>query len=709
MKRMIFLSKLALASVVIVSACSKTETEKMNVPVSNLETIEFVISADDVKATINEGKCLWEANDEIKVVYMDDTNTQKSVTAVVQTAGASASISASVDIVDYYYAVYPASISAVLDTEGNITIDIPDATDGTLKNAMICVAKTSREDASFTFQHAVSLLSFEINRDDVKSVDIVTKEDCKLSGNVQCSFTDGSFVTGSAERNTHTVSISGAGRFYAPIPEGVSVSAMALKMRTSDANESIPAVNVVPAVTLTFGRNALKNLGQIDNRVITDYYFSTDGSGDGKTSAAPASFAVFKSMLANDLYHNFIVDGATLHFLAGTYTFDSIVSLAPKCVTTIALEGDSSSSTIFSGNSSNNFFSVNTDAVLSIKNLTLKSGKSATNGGAMTLNGGKLIAENCEISSNTAASGGAIYATGLSDLYFKNCKFFSNTSTGTANAPSVIMLWGNAFAKFNSCVFGSNTASNRAVINSQQNSLVFLNACAFNNNKNSAASTYASAIHAAGAGFAINNSTFYQNNGKGTDSKPLTNCECINATANMVITNTTFYEYFQANRGVIAATAAKKGVLFNDIILNNYSGTVLYFSSANYTFTSKGHNIYRSITDYRTGDYKVGLPTATGDISGVAANILSGASWDSTNRVYTWNGSLTTGTLTMATPSEFETAVKSMTEVVNNSIVGTSTQLGTAFWNWLVSISATTNDQLGNERGLQWWPGSYQQ
>jgi len=696
MKNFNFLSKLALASVIFVPSCSKTSTDTVKSNESDLETIEFTIAADDVKATVNAGKCSWEAGDQIKVIYLDNTSAQQSVTATVQTAGASASIYATVGTADYYYAVYPASIEASLDASGKVTIAVPDTTDGTLKNAMICVAKTSRQDASFTFQHAVSLLSFEIERTDIISADIVTKEGGKLSGNIECTFDGGSIVTGAAVKSTHTVSISGAGKYYMPVPEGLSTSAIAIRMKT--ATDIIPAVNVEPTSAISFGRNALKHLGRIDNRVVTDYYFTT----------SDFNFDTFKSMLTNDLYHNYIVSGATLHFAAGTYIFSSVIELAPVILTTYTIEGVGTT-TIFSGDSKTSLFKIKSNAELDIKNATMKSAKSTSNGGALYAENGKIVAINCELNSNSANSGGVIYATGTSDLNFTNCKFFSNSSSATSNAPSVAMLWGNAFAKFNGCVFGSNTASNRAVINSQGSSLVFLNACAFNNNKNSAASTYASVIHAAGAGFAINNSTFYQNNGKGTDNKPLNTCACLTASTNMVIANTTFYEYFQASLGVIYADNSKKGVLFNDIILNNYSGTVLYFSSKNYTFTSKGHNIYRSITDSRTGDYNIGLPAATGDISDVAATVLSVASWDSTNRVYKWNGNLSSGTLTKATPSEFETAVKSMTENTNNSVAGTSTKLGTAFWNWLVSISATTKDQLGTERGSALWPGSYQQ
>jgi len=693
MKKINFLFKLALASIIFVPSCSKTDTDTVKSCESDLETIEFTIDADDVKATVSSGKCSWETGDQIKVIYLDNTNAQKNVTATVQTAGSSASIYATVGTADYYYAVYPASIEASLDASGKVTITVPETTDGTLKNAMICIAKTSRQDASFTFQHAVSLLSFEIERTDIVSADLVTKEGSKLSGAIECTFESGTLVTGAAESSTHTITVSGAGKYYVPVPEGVSTSAIAIRMKT--ATDIIPAVNVVPSSTITFGRNALKHLGRIDNRVITDYHFTT------------SDFDTFKSMLANDLYHNYIVGGATIHFASGTYTFSSVIELAPVIATKYIIEG-AGSETIFSGNSTTSLFKVKANAELDIKDLTMKSAKSTGNGGALFAENGIIVALNCELSSNSANTGGAIYATGTSDVNFTNCKFFSNSSTAASNAPSVAMFWGNAFAKFNGCVFGSNTASNRAVINSQGTSLVFMNACAFNNNKNNAADTYASVIHAGGAGFAINNSTFYQNNGK-ADSKPWNNCECINAITNMVITNSTFYEYFQSNRGVIAATAAKKGILFNDIILNNYSGTVLYFSSANYTFTSKGHNVYRSITDYRTVDYKIGLPAVTGDVSGAAANVLSGASWDATNRVYKWNGTLSSGTLSKATPSEFETAVKSMTEVTNNSTAGSASQLGTTFWNWLVSISATTTDQLGTERGSQWWPGSYQQ
>lgn len=694
-----------------VFACSKenqtvTEPENGTTALNNPVELSFTATLDNaVKSTVDaSGKCSWEEGDQIKICWLDGSSMNSAV-ATAQSAGATTTFTATVEDAAEYYAVYPSSVSASLDASGKLTLTNPVSQDGSYAKAAISAAFTTRESLSFAFKQAVSLLKFEIQRTDVTSVDIVAKDGANLSGDFTCTFEGQAISVVGASEPSVSASISGAGTYYVAIAAGVNTPAVAIRMNKS--GEVIPAVAVAPSAGLNFARATIKNVGRIDDRVVTDYYISPSGTGNGLSQSTPAGKSLLTSLAANDIYSNYVIAGTTFHMLEGTHTFTAALDLNPVVECLFTIKGEGTAKLVASG--SVNFLKTQGSASVVLEDLTFNS-FNGWQGGVLFMNGGKLTARNCNFGSNagrgSSNGAGVIYATGASDASFSGCQFLSNKCEVNGNAPSVAMLYGNAFLKFDGCYFGSNSAVNRAVINSQGTSVVFINGCAFNNNSNTAASTYASVIHAGGAGVCVNNSTFYQNNGK-ADSKPLNNCECITASANMIITNSTFYEYFQANRGVIACTAAKKGVLFNNVILGNYSGTVLYFSSNNYTMTSLGHNIYRSITDYRTGDYKIGLPAATGDISGVAANVLGGGSWNSTSHVYSWNGSLTSGTLVKAASSEFEPAVKAMSETQSNTVLG-SGKLGDKFWGWLSSINATGVDQLGTSRGDSWWPGAYQ-
>lgn len=687
----------------IVGQEKETVSDELLCPVD----MTFNVDIDNTKTVLGDaGKCSFENGDQIKILCLDATETVKSTVAAVTVEDGVATISATVEDSNNYYAVYPANVSVALAKDGTLTVTDPVSQKGTFADASICVARTAKSEPSFSFKHAVGMLKFSIERTDVASVDIVAKGGANLAGDLVCTFTqDGVTIAGGSEPSINA-KVSGAGTYYVAIAPGAEAPALAIRMNIS--GELVPAVNVVPAEPIVFERAAISNVGRIDNRVITDYYISGSGEGNGLSAATPAGFSLLSTLASNDIYSNYVIAGTSFHILEGTHTVKTILDLNPVTASPFTIQGEGN--VTLNQNSNINFVKTQGAADVTLKNIKFSSFK-GYQGGVLYMNGGRIFAQNCIFSSNTdrigSSGAGVIRATGNSDATFTNCEFLSNTCTGSSDSPSVAMLFGNAFMKFNGCYFGSNTATNRAVINAQGTSVVFLNACSFNNNKNTAAATYASVIHAAGNGVCVNSCTFYQNNGK-ADGKPLNNTECITASANMIITNSTFYEYFQQNRSVIAGIAAKKGIIFNDVVLNNYSGSVFYFSSAGYKFTSCGHNIYRTVTDYRADDAKIGIPAATGDVSGVAVNILSGGKWDNTLRCYTWDGTFSSGSLTKAAASEFETAVKAMTESVSNTVTG-SGKLGDLFWNWLISINAADKDQLGTSRGTtDWWPGSYQ-
>lgn len=707
-----------------------------------------------------DNKTEWNESEQIAVLWQKADKSEGRSTASASAAGKKAEFIASVDSTNMYYAVYPATATVSLTDSAAFAVTVPASQGGYLSRTGVMVAATDAKSAEFAFSSVVPVLKFTVDRDDVTGVSLRGYNGEPLAGSFAVLMRDGNLVYGqpSSTSDEIEVSVDGVGVYYVAVLPGLDLKD-GLMLRYSKSGEYLPAMLVKDAAG--FEVSQVSNLGTVTavTEITVDspaavetfremLYVHSTKSEDG-TYVYDEQEVIRKCWLAN---------GVTFKFPKGTYDLLGADAEDGDCIdmeywhygdrykspVKVKVEGAGVGETIFTGNADeagtkgHGMFKVQDYAQLSLKDVTMRDcyKPGGTKGGPVMIasktqcvvnaencsfehnvlpdgggaaigqaDGGVLYAKNCRFADNKAKNGGAIYGTQAVDMTFEDCVFENNVGTGS-NGPSVAIFWNNAYAKFNDCLFKGNRAADRAVLNTQQTSVVLLNGCTFENNSNTQESKYASAIHAGGEFVGINNCTFWQNNAKNASNQPQNNSECISANGNMIIANSTFYEYFQANRGVIAGLAAgKTAYIFNDIILNSYSGTAIYFSSAGYSITSYGHNVMRNITDYRSG--KPGINVGTGDVTGAAANVLDGAAYDPEKYVYKWSGSLTTGTLVPATATEFETCVKSYTtELANTSLAGK--KAGEAFWNWLVSVDATTTDQLGTNRGSSWWPGSYQ-
>jgi len=749
-KRTLLFGTLALLTLCI--SCQKTQN-----PVEPEKPIDFGNFKFNSEFSARDSKTEWVKNEKI-FIFWDKGSTE----AAAASDGKTAEFPASIDSAKIYFALYPSTTSVSYDkSTAIVSYTVAEKQGGYITRTGLSYASATLSNPSFKFQSIIPTFKFKVDREDATSVFLRLVSGEAISGKVDISF-KGQQPSISAPFNTAfeiEVSVDGSGTYYVATLPGIDISKGVL-MRYSKNGEYFPATLVENLGTVS--PSEIKDLGAVGNISEIKIANAEDVLKMRDMLHVPSvkvgEKAQYDSLGA--INRGWIVNGMTFKIEPGTYyplgtdaekgavidmeywyygdLYDSPVK--------VAIEGSDPSQCIFSGGvdqdktKGTGLFKVQDYAGLDLKNLTLcdtyrpgnvkggaiqissKTKCSATvencvfnnnnvlenGGGAIGLvDGGILEVKDSKFTNNTAANGGVIYSTAVSNISFENCEFDSNNGTGT-NGPSCVMLWGNAVAKFNKCTFTNNRAVNRAVINSQGTSVLFVNGCSFVNNSNTKDSSYASAIHAYGNFAGINNCTFYQNNTK-SDNKPLNNSECISAGTDMIVSNCTFYEYFQANRGVLTGlTKDKNGYLFNNIVLNTYSGTAFYFSSAGYTFKSYGHNIYRNVTDYRTGSYKIGIPTQTGDIPGVAATILENGTFDSTEKVYKWSGNLTSGTLVKAEATEFETCVKAFeTALTNSQLAGV--QAGDAFWSWITDLGVEAKDQLGNSRGQNnWWPGSYQ-
>lgn len=744
-----------LASATAILSCQKTKPGPDPVPPVDYDNFKFTATCPE-----RDNKTEWTESEKIAVLWQKADRSYGRSTASASKAGKTAEFIASVDSTDTYYAVYPATADVKLIDSAAFSVTVPSNQGGFLSRTGVMVAACDANKADFEFQSIIPVLKFTVDRDDVTGICLRGYNSEPLAGDFTILLRDGKVVYGepSATSSEIEVSVDGAGTYYVGVLPGLDLKD-GLMLRYSRSGEYLPATLLKDAKS--FDVSEVRNLGTISaiteitvgtQEAVADFrdmlHVSSTPGGDGKNVYDE------KEVIRT----GWLVNGLTFKFPAGTYDLmgadaedGAVIDMEYwfygdlyKTPIKVAVEGAGVGQTIFTGNADENatkghgMFKVQDYAQLSLKGITMKDcyKPGATKGGPVMIgsktqcvvdaedcsfehnvlpegagaaigmvDGGVLRVKNCIFSGNKAKNGGVIYGTQVSDLTFDDCIFENNVGTAQ-NGPSVAMFWNNAYAKFNRCLFKGNRAADRAVVNTQQTSVVLLNACTFENNANTQESKYASAIHAGGEFVGINNCTFYQNNVKNASNLPQNNSESVSANTNMIISNTTFYEYFQANRGVLVGLAAGKSAsIFNNIILNNYSGTAIYFSSAGYSITSYGHNIMRNVTDYRAG--KPGIAAATGDVVGAAANVLDGAVYDPDKHVYKWSGALTSGTIVPATAAEFETCVKSYTtELANSSLAGK--KAGEAFWGWLTSIDATKKDQLGTDRGSAWWPGSYQ-
>ena len=747
----------ALALVAMAISCKKDpEKEKGPAPV-DYGNFKFTSTFTQL-----DSKTEWVKGEEIAIFWLDKKNKEHHTVASASDNGATVDFIASIDTASRYYAVYPASAQLSMTGERRFSMTVPASQGGYLARTGVSIASATEKEASFTFAPVLPLLKFTVDRDDVTSVFIRGMHSEALTGTLEFTLSEEGAISFAAAGETSDeieVSVDGAGTYYAAVLPNIQLSD-GLLVRYSKSGTYLPASVVAVENALTSG--TIKNLGTI--KAVTDYTIATQADASivrdmlGTEPTLTEEGYVYDQ---NDvIVKGWRCNGVTFHLgdgvfdlLAGSEVAGDVIDMEYwyygdryKSPVIVSIVGNGSDKTVITGACDTDktkghgvfkvqdygqlilkdiafkdtyrpgvnpkggaiMISSKTECTVNVENCLFENNNVPEDGGGAIgmVDGGVLVAKNCVFKSNSAKFGGCLYGTGESNLTIEGCTFESNKGSGT-NGPSVAVFWGNAYAKFNKCIFKDNRAVDRAVLNAQGTSVLFVNGCTFEANANTAAGKYASAIHAGNDFTAINNCTFWQNNVK-DGSAPQNNSECISANASMIVSNCTFYEYFQANRGVFAGLKAdKEAFLFNSIVLNSYSTCAFYFTSAGYKVVSYGHNIYRNVTDYRKDAAKIGIPAATGDIPSVAANILDGASYDAVDHVYKWSGNLTSGEIVPAAKADFEACIKAFqTELSNKALSGK--KAGDAFWAWLEEIKATDTDQLGASRGQSWWPGSWQ-
>lgn len=437
--------------------------------------MEFTAVSDLTRTSIGElngGKreISWVKDDEIKIIYNN-----KSTTAKAETTGASTIFKANVDEASAYYAVYPSSAATVAE-DGSWKVAIPAKQDVSGGFGSAHYAAAVAKDGNLAFRNLCGWLRFTIADQRIKSVLIRGNGEQFLAGNLAVTFDEEGNIASKTVSNGDSriiVNVNGAGEYYVAVLPDVNLeNGVGFRFYTSNeiVSENAIETGVFSSKALSVAQGKIVNLGGLDSRIVTDWWISPSGTGDGKSADSPAAGVEFlRAKLAQDvtsdktrngLAKGYGCMGITIHAAAGEYDFagQEINVTWPGHTSSVGTTILGAEGTIFKNTGSSRFFKIGKSVDLKFENITFDGGNAGNeNGGAIWQNDGTAILtfKNCAFKNNNATNGGAVYMAG-SNMTAENTSFSDNTATTAAGAVGIA---GTAeLVSFTDCDFTSNTA-----------------------------------------------------------------------------------------------------------------------------------------------------------------------------------------------------------------------------------------------------------
>lgn len=437
--------------------------------------MEFTAVSDLTRTSIGElngGKreISWVKDDEIKIIYNN-----KSTTAKAETTGASTIFKANVDEAPAYYAVYPSSAATVAE-DGSWKVAIPAKQDVSGGFGSAHYAAAVAKDGNLAFRNICGWLRFTIADPSIKSVLIRGNGEQFLAGNLAVTFDEEGNIASKTVSNGNSriiVNVNGAGEYYVAVLPDVNLeNGVGFRFYTSNeiVSENAIETGVFSSKALSVEQGKIVNLGGLDSRIVTDWWISPSGTGDGKSADSPAAGVEFlRAKLAQDvtsdktrngLAKGYGCMGITIHAAAGEYDFagQEINVTWPGHTSSVGTTILGAEGTIFKNTGSSRFFKIGKSVDLKFENITFDGGNAGTeNGGAIWQNDATAILafKNCAFKNNKANNGGAVYMAG-SNMTSESTSFSDNTATTAAGAVGIA---GTAeLVSFTDCDFTSNTA-----------------------------------------------------------------------------------------------------------------------------------------------------------------------------------------------------------------------------------------------------------
>lgn len=341
MKKIVYILSVALAA----AACSKTEYPTNNPEPQDPMTgkVEFSATfgeAADVKSALSGTSVLWEAGDEISILWNGG-----QTTAQADASGAQANFPATVDQASEYFAVYPSAVSASLN-EGVLTVGIPAEQNGAFEDANIAIARTT--DHTLIFKNLCALGKITLSRNDIAKVEFKGNNGQNLVGNVILNLDNKGVPTvvniDSPADNIVLTPATGeafaAGSYYfAAIPStlegGVSFTLTTVSGNTILGKASANSTDLVRSKALNFG-----TLDKVSNANTLKLRF-TFGPEIGKKEELASSAGWVdkdKEDLSNGVNYTYTIDGVSYGFYAqdisgnGKFAWRTENSKYPDCI-----------------------------------------------------------------------------------------------------------------------------------------------------------------------------------------------------------------------------------------------------------------------------------------------------------------------------------------------------------------------------------------
>ena len=658
-------------------------------------TLTFAASIPETKTTLGDKQggvypVSWEAGDQIAIHWILD-GTAGSTTCSATTSGSTTTFVASVPDGVQYYAVYPATLNVTLD-DNSFSVNVPHTVDGTFKDANVMAAKAVG--TTFHFKNVGGILKF---RPGASGWDTGFKfravASGKINGPVGLTFgSDGSIESYDVSASSGTFNsyiwgaLNASTDYYIPLRPGIEITEFAAQAKLAD-----------PATTscaywkgsYTTARSRFWNLGSVAPKLQRDFWFSASGSDDSPmTQANPGSLAQARTLLsAATIFNSMRLNGSTLHFLAGTYSFSEPITIAPVAydsgyypVFSIVGEGVGDDGTIFDGGEASSFFTINTGSKFTAEKINFTHG-AAANGAALSIGDDKSTDDN-------------LFVT------FRDCKFDSNkadTHGGAILIPAAANKGG--IAAFDNCLFNANVAtagSGGVAYTASGTVALFFNKCTFTGNTGKA-NAHTIYMNNSSARLAMNCCTV--NAGNFTRS----NGAAITCKGHQVLANSTFWSSKEAGKwgtialGMATSTEMQNAAnVVNCVIRNNSETYGAFYFHVNYY-----QNVNWCLFTGSTGDNSNSTVASSVDL-GLNGTFASPVYKDATvngiaHKYYYFDYSSTLEGKSFTKPTLVQ--VRSSIAATGESSTGAADGLGQLFLNWLDTINgALSTDIAGNAR-----------
>jgi hypothetical protein len=233
------------ALILAATSCQQVEMET-NAPEGRVRT--FTASFSNLMKTSLDGLTpIWSEGD---AVWLSDGVNQEIVGVRQEDIGkATAQFSTSSLTGDVIYACYPASYATGHISGTFVVFNVPQFTDGSFRNANICVATT--DDDNLSFKNATALIRFTKETADVESLSLICSGDNFLAGWMSFRHLDGSY-SGATYQAASSIEIdmSGPGPYYAAVFPRTMPSGSKIVMTTSTGKQYVRTINAENTFTL---------------------------------------------------------------------------------------------------------------------------------------------------------------------------------------------------------------------------------------------------------------------------------------------------------------------------------------------------------------------------------------------------------------------------------------------------------------------------